>query len=209
MRTRSPLDPTRTPLSILTLTLALVLAVAACEEAPGPGPGSNKPGTARSPQATGSLPDMTGKGLQSAQDQSQAAGFHHLHSHDALGRGRVQALDRNWKVCDQTPKAGKHPTDIKIDFATVKLEEDCPTDDQATEIREPAPTMPDFTGKSVRTARRSLDTSTSLTITDASPEGRLILVESNWQVCTQNPAAGTRLNGQPVTLRAVKFDETC
>jgi len=49
-----------------------------------------------------------------------------LTSHDALGTDRMQVLDRNWKVCSQTPAAGAHSTDTTIDFGTVKLEESCP-----------------------------------------------------------------------------------
>ncbi|MFF5929098.1 Stk1 family PASTA domain-containing Ser/Thr kinase [Streptomyces hydrogenans] len=210
---------------IKTITLiagaALVLTLTACEG--GNKAGSDKPSAARSTEPTavattkapdsdaevGALPDMTGKGLQSAQDQAQAAGFYNLHSHDALGRGRMQALDRNWKVCGQTPAAGEHPADVKIDFASVKLEEDCPGKDQGASRPETANTMPDFSGKSVKVARQALDASTSLTVTDASPAGRMVLMESNWQVCTQEPTAGTKLDGQPVTLTAVKFDETC
>ncbi|MFE7580065.1 PASTA domain-containing protein [Streptomyces gardneri] len=201
---------------------ALTVTLTACEG--GSAASSDKPqatgtSTAPTPVATtkapdadtkpAALPDMTGKGLQSAQDQAQAAGFYNLHSHDALGRGRMQALDRNWKVCGQTPTAGEHPTDIKIDFATVKLEETCPSKDQGSNKPQAGTTMPDFTGKSIKVARQSLDTSTSLTVTDASPQGRMVLMESNWQVCTQEPAAGTKLDGQPVTLTAVKFEESC
>ncbi|MEU4952171.1 PASTA domain-containing protein [Streptomyces lavendulae] len=58
---------------------------------------------------TATLPDLVGKGLQTAQDEAQAAGFHALKSHDALGRDRLQALDRNWKVCTQNPAAGTRP----------------------------------------------------------------------------------------------------
>ncbi|MEV6251421.1 PASTA domain-containing protein [Streptomyces sp. NPDC051742] len=206
----------------LIAAAALTLTLAACEgdnKAGGDKPQAAQttkapaaPATTKAPDAdaeSGSLADMTGKGLQSAQDQAQAAGFYNLHSHDALGRGRAQALDRNWKVCGQTPAAGGHPTDVKIDFATVKLEETCPAADQGVDEPQAGSTMPDFTGKSVKVARQSLDTSTSLTVTDASREGRMVLMESNWQVCAQEPAAGTKLDGQPVTLTAVKFEESC
>lgn len=37
----------------------------------------------------------------------------------------------------------------------------------------------------------------------------MVLVESNWKVCRQSPAAGTKVDGQPVTLEAVKFQEGC
>lgn len=72
------------------------------------------------------LPDLTGQDLQSAQDQAQAAGFYVLTSHDALGSGRMQILDRNWTVCSQTPTAGDRPTDTRVDFGAVKTEESCP-----------------------------------------------------------------------------------
>ncbi|MEU6928780.1 PASTA domain-containing protein [Streptomyces sp. NPDC046374] len=200
---------------------ALVLSLTACEGGSQTGSDTPRPARSTEPTAaattkapdadaeTGTLPDMTGKGLQSAQDQAQAAGFYNLHSHDALGRGRMQALDRNWKVCGQIPAAGEHPTHVKIDFAAVKLEENCPNGDQGSADPQVSAIMPDFTGKSVKVARESLDGSTSLTVTDASPQDRMVIVESNWQVCTQEPAAGTKLEGQPVTLTAVKFEESC
>ncbi|MEU7727550.1 hypothetical protein AB0B78_20275 [Streptomyces sp. NPDC040724] len=73
------------------------------------------------------VPDFAGQVLQSAQDGAQAAGFHLLSSHDALGKNRHQVLDRNWKVCTQTPAAGTATgTGTKIDFGTVKNEESCP-----------------------------------------------------------------------------------
>jgi hypothetical protein len=155
------------------------------------------------------VPDFVGMGLQSAQDKAQELGFFHLTSHDALGRDRMQAFDRNWKVCGQNVKAGTSAsTDTELDFGTVKLAEDCPAKDEKPPAARDGK-MPDFTGKSVKAARGALDSGTSLTVEDASPEGRWVLVESNWQVCTQQPAAGETLNGRPVTFTAVKFGETC
>ncbi|WP_438700706.1 hypothetical protein [Streptomyces antarcticus] len=73
------------------------------------------------------MPSFVGMVLQSAQDGAQAAGFFLLTSHDALGKNRLQVLDRNWRVCTQTPAPGtKTGTDTKLDFGTVKLEERCP-----------------------------------------------------------------------------------
>ncbi|WP_420717851.1 hypothetical protein [Streptomyces antarcticus] len=77
--------------------------------------------------ATAAVPSFVGMVLQSAQDGAQAAGFFLLTSHDALGKNRLQVLDRNWRVCTQTPAPGtKTGTDTKLDFGTVKLEERCP-----------------------------------------------------------------------------------
>ncbi|MGW1145609.1 PASTA domain-containing protein [Streptomyces sp. NPDC002454] len=158
---------------------------------------------------TGRLPDFVGMGLQSAQDKAQELDFFRLTSHDALGRERNQFSDRNWKVCFQSPRPGVHPTDTEVDFGTVKLDETCPASDRGGEVAEATDTMPDFTGKSANVAREALDSSTSLSVEDASGEDRFVLVESNWKVCSQQPSAGTALNGQPVTLRVVKFEESC
>ncbi|MFH8288276.1 hypothetical protein [Streptomyces sp. NPDC018059] len=201
---------TRTAIATL-IAAAGLLALTGCEG--GADTAKDKPAAARdagSDAEKASLPDMTGKGLQSAQDQAQEAGFHGLTSHDALGRDRMQAFDRNWKVCAQEPAAGDHRTDTKVDFATVKLDETCPAKDSvAGEPQAAGAKMPDFKGKAVKVARGALAPGTSLTVNDASGQDRVILMESNWQVCSQRPAAGTKLDGQPVTLDAVKFEESC
>ncbi|MGX1887107.1 PASTA domain-containing protein [Streptomyces sp. NPDC055287] len=201
----------------LALAAAALLTLTACQDTTPSQPDSTREDNAPAPAKPGSsdddaqsaaLPNMVGKGLQSAQDQAQAAGFYLLTSHDSLGRARNQVLDRQWKVCTQTPRAGEHPTDTKVDFGTVKLAEDCPSRDQG-EPKEAGGTMPDFAGKSVKAARQALDSSTSLTVTDSSGESRMVLMESNWKVCGQDPKAGVKLDGQPVTLTAVKFEESC
>ncbi|MFI6525226.1 PASTA domain-containing protein [Streptomyces uncialis] len=153
------------------------------------------------------LPDLAGKGLQSAQDQAKEAGFSRLTSHDALGRGRLQALDRNWKVCGQSPEPGTHPKRTKIDLATVKLAEKCPAKDG--ELQRTRSTLLDFRGKSVRAVRQSLDSSASVTVNDLGGKDRSVVVESNWKVCTQKPAPGSAYAGEPVTLGVVKFGERC
>jgi beta-lactam-binding protein with PASTA domain len=195
---------------------SLITLTTACEDTAGPSgkpappSASDEAGATATPDAEpAQLPDLVGMGLQSAQDKAQSLGFHALASHDALGRGRNQVLDRNWKVCSQKPRPGAHPTRTRIDLGAVKLEETCPAQDEGGTPTTASATMPDFTGKSVKVARRSLDSSTGLRVEDASPDGRIVLVESNWQVCTQDPAPGAPLNGRPVTLTAVKFDEAC
>ncbi|MFF1442426.1 hypothetical protein [Streptomyces sp. NPDC058295] len=155
------------------------------------------------------VPDFVGMGLQSAQDKAQKAGFYGLTSHDALGRDRMQAFDRNWKVCGQNVKAGAvKSTDTQLDFGAVKLAEACPTKDERPPSADGGK-MPDFAGKSVKAARAALDSGTSITVQDALPDDRWVLVESNWKVCTQTPSAGASLSGQPVEFTAVKFEETC
>ncbi|MEU8626358.1 PASTA domain-containing protein [Streptomyces sp. NPDC048669] len=152
--------------------------------------------------------NFIGMGLQSAQDKAQADGFYLLKSHDSAGRDRMQAFDRNWKVCSQNYAAGKTiPADTKLDFGAVKLDESCPAKDQKKPEVEGGK-MPNLSGKSVKAARGALDSGTSITVTDAGQD-RMVLLESNWQVCTQSPSPGTSLNGRPVELTAVKYEETC
>ncbi|MER6036835.1 MULTISPECIES: hypothetical protein [unclassified Streptomyces] len=156
-----------------------------------------------------SVPNFVGMGLQSAQDTAQEQGFYLLKSHDSLGRARMQVFDRDWKVCSQSVRAGKvAATTTVLDFGAVKLAETCPAHDEAAPSTVGG-TMPNFHGKSVKAARQALDSGTSITVTDATGASRWVLMESNWQVCTQKPAAGVKLNGQPVSLDAVKFGEDC
>lgn len=179
----------------------LVWSVSACEELDALG---------RDKQSEeAELPDLVGKGLQTAQDEAQAAGFTNLTSHDALGRGRDQLIDRNWQVCQQEPAAGTVLSDTRIDFATVKLDEECPEDGESKQPPKVESKMVDFTGKSLKAARAALPSNASIDTKDASGEDRAILVESNWQVCGQEPPAGEKYEGQPVRLSAVKFGESC
>ncbi|WP_455754005.1 PASTA domain-containing protein [Streptomyces halstedii] len=175
-------------------------------------PTSEAPAAAPAKETTAEtkvVPNFVGMGLQSAQDTAQAEGFFALTSHDSAGRGRMQAFDRNWKVCSQSMAAGKTiPADTTLDFGAVKLEEECPAAGDAKAPEAAGEKMPNFVGKSVKVARRALDSGTSITVTDVA-EGRMVLMESNWRVCSQAPAPGVALNGQPVKLTAVKFEETC
>lgn len=161
------------------------------------------------PPAAKTVPALVGKGLQAAQDAAQAEGFYNLTSHDSAGRDRMQLLDRDWKVCSQAPKAGTSaPTDTKLDLGAVKVDETCPARDQKPPAKAGA-VMPNFVGKGLNTATEALPSDLSITPTDASGQGRMIIVESNWKVCSQKPSAGTPLSGQPVSFMAVKFGESC
>ncbi|MFF4580117.1 PASTA domain-containing protein [Streptomyces sp. NPDC001373] len=205
--------------TITLFTAATALALTACNpQASGsngkpaaPDAPSQKASSPSAPAAaakTGTLPNLVGKGLQSAQDEAQAAGFHALKSHDALGRDRLQALDRNWKVCSQTPAGGGTvDTGTTIDLGAVKLEETCP----ATDAPAPKPagdTMPDFVGQGMKAVRAALPSNASISVKDA-VQSRMVLQESNWKVCTQDPAAGAALNGRPVSFTVAKIEEAC
>jgi len=174
--------------------------------------GSQPPAPGTSP-VTKAVAGFTGKGLQTAEDDARAAGFRNLASHDATGRGRVQILDIDWKVCFQSPAAGATvSTSTRIDFGVVKLAETCPPADQGraspSPVREGQP-MPDLVGKSLNDALSALPASTSITSTDVSGHHRLVIVPTNWQVCSQQPGPGSQFTGQPVSLGVVKYGERC
>ncbi|MFF8308983.1 PASTA domain-containing protein [Streptomyces lydicus] len=205
----------RRTLAATITAAAACLSLAACN--PAPTGASKASATAGSPTrddaaegSTATLPNLVGKGLQSAQDAAQAAGFYGLDSHDALGRGRMQILDRDWKVCTQKPSPGNAATSVTVDLGAVKLSEDCPGADRgAAEQPKATDTMPDLRGKSVKVARQALESGASITVKDVTGQDRFVVMESNWKVCTQNPVAGAKYSGQPVTFGATKFDEDC
>jgi hypothetical protein len=91
------------------------------------GGGSSDGGSAKS----WTMPDLTGKDLQSAQDAIQSLtndGIYYTDSHDASGQGRNQILDRDWQVCTEDPAPGTKITpDSNIDFGVVRVDtEQCP-----------------------------------------------------------------------------------
>ncbi|WP_329389585.1 hypothetical protein OG625_36650 [Streptomyces sp. NBC_01351] len=112
---------TTVPGPVVTVTAA-AQPQAAVEAKPSDTPAPAQP----TAEATGALPNFVGKELQASQDGAQASGFYLLGSTDATGAGRMQVLDRNWKVCAQSPAPGTHPLTTKVVFDTVKLEERCP-----------------------------------------------------------------------------------
>lgn len=194
----------------LLAVAAFTITLAACGgQQAGTSPSPAHPAQAPAATKAARLPDLVGEGLQSAQDAAQAAGFYNLTSHDALGRDRHQILDRDWKVCSQNPRSGTHDTSTRIDLGAVKLDESCHSSDQGSGQPAAGATMPDFTGKALSTATKALDPSTSVDANDASGQDRMIIIQSDWKVCTQAPNPGTKITGQPVTFSVVKFGETC
>ena len=156
------------------------------------------------------LPDLVGKGLQVAQNRAQAAGFYRLSSHDALGRSRVQVLDRQWKVCFQSPPSGRQSVTVRVNFGTVKLDERCPgTDRRAEPTRKAGRSMPALRGKSAAAAIAALGLDASITWRDGTGEDRTVLLPTNWRICSQVPKPGARYDGVPVTLTVVKYGEKC
>ncbi|MFD3573879.1 hypothetical protein [Streptomyces sp. NPDC058644] len=71
------------------------------------------------------------------------------------------------------------------------------------------PPMPDFRGKGLIRVFSGLDHRTRVDVNDVSGHRRNVLWPPSWKVCTQSPAPGSQLNGQPVTIGVVKKAERC
>jgi beta-lactam-binding protein with PASTA domain len=86
-----------------------------------------KQGKAGDAEETFTMPKVTGMVLQDAQDELQSLDSYLMDQEDAMGWGRMQLLDSNWKVCTQKPAAGKKVSvSTVVKLASVKLCEDCP-----------------------------------------------------------------------------------
>lgn len=76
-------------------------------------------------------------------------------------------------------------------------------------------TMPDEVGKGLQEAQDDIQAASGdplyfTSSTDASGDDRSQIIDSNWQVCSQNVPAGTRADADTdITFDAVKLDEDC
>jgi beta-lactam-binding protein with PASTA domain len=72
------------------------------------------------------MPKVVGMNLQLAQDLLQSKGSYILDQEDFKGLSRLQILDSNWKVCAQSPSAGKRVSaSTMVTLSSVKLAESC------------------------------------------------------------------------------------
>jgi PASTA domain len=72
------------------------------------------------------MPNLVGMNLQFAQDLLQSKGSYLIDQEDFKGLGRFQLIDSNWKVCSQSPSAGKRVlASSVVTLSSVKLSEKC------------------------------------------------------------------------------------
>jgi beta-lactam-binding protein with PASTA domain len=161
-----------------------------------------------SASASSNLPDLRGKGLAWAKAESKNAGFGRVSSHDALGRDRGWHDDKDWMVCFEAPAPGSRKAGTKVELGVVKIEERCPSTDQA--IYKPAvTTMPDLTGKTAFIASKILGKNASVKYLDKSNGHNVGHGLGDWRVCSQAPQPGQTFNGVPVTTLVVPYDDRC
>ncbi|MFJ7077569.1 hypothetical protein [Streptomyces sp. NPDC098781] len=82
--------------------------------------------SAQGRKQTAVLSDSTGRTLDVAQSAARQAGFATVVTHDALGKHRIPFLQKNWRVCRQTPAPGRYEATTPVDFSVVKRGERCP-----------------------------------------------------------------------------------
>jgi hypothetical protein len=192
------------------ITATLVAVAASLSGCTGGGQlGSSTGGTSSgtTAAATRQLPGEVGKGLKYAVDALHGAGFDTFSTHDASGRMRAQVLYTDWKVCFQTPAAAALPTSTRVDFAVVKLVESCPAADEGLVTVTASAVMPDLRGRSARYAADVLGSGAGVSFKTRSGSNAVVLVDSNWEVCSQTPAPGQPYGGVPVTLVVAKYSD--
>lgn len=109
---------------------------------------------------------------------------------------------------DPAPKAPatSQTSDTKQD-SDASAEEDAP----AAEKKAETATLPDVVGQDLQAAQDEAQDAGfyALDDQDASGQNRLQVLDRNWTVCRQEPAAGTHPTDTQVVLYAVKDTETC
>jgi len=171
------------------------------------GPPDRAPGCGVAAE-TGVVPDVGCMDLQLAQDKAQAAGYSHLSSQDATGRGRHQWYDRNWVVISQTPAAGtKAPPGTQLVFRVLAYgDRGAPPVPNRT---RPGP-LPKLLCFDLQEAEDTLQSAgfTRMTSEDATGRGRHSIIDRDWTVTGQAPTpGGTYPKSTKVVLKAVKDGE--
>ena len=148
-----------------------------------------------------SMPDFTGQ-----QDSVAYSNIGDLNASDVMqdgNDGNSNSTD-NYFVCAQNPSPGtKISSDAEVTFIVAPSSGDC----QVNTGR-----MPNLVGMELDLASNLAEAmgSGSPSKTDATSDARTILLDSNWQVCSQSPAQDADLNSDTeVKLYAVKTDENC
>jgi hypothetical protein len=163
------------------------------------------------------VPSVVGQGEAIALKQLDAAGFHHVKTHDALGRDR-SGQAQQWQVCFQLPEPGpsRRPgTHVVLGLA--RTTEGCPPAAlgdrgivRAIHVDDP---LPDFTQPTNWTAYivgEDLGDDASVRFVERSDPGHTIRGNlGDWLVCTQTPAPHQPWHGRPITLAVAHYDRGC
>ncbi|WP_329273688.1 PASTA domain-containing protein [Streptomyces sp. NBC_01451] len=109
------------------------------------------------------------------------------------------------------PDTSSQDTDDRTKQDTTTTETSPETPDSTTEAAPEAATLPDLVGQDLQAAQDEAQAAGFYVLDDqdAGGQNRLQVFDRNWTVCSQDPEPGTHPTDTPVTLYAVKDDETC
>jgi hypothetical protein len=165
---------------------------------------------ARTSPDTLTAPNVVGKRLADAQETLETAGFAKVDADDASSERRIVFNPRNWVVTAQSPAAGVHaPMDSTATLRVVKPSDQA---DQADQGGGPPAkgVLPNVVCMDLQAAEDRLQQAgfTDVRSADGSGQARIQIIDRNWVVTAQSPAAGHR---QPaatrVVLTSVKYGE--
>jgi len=183
------------------------------------------------------MPDVTGQRLDVALSDLDGLGVGE-DAVEIVGGGMFGVIDESgWTVCSQRPAALRAAESVRLvvdrtcpdtHAADAGSSDPAPSEDAsstedgvstssdagADDTRAKSETfrMPQLVGQNLQLAQDKLQARGSYLLDqqDASGLGRLQLLDSNWVVCAQRPAAGKRVAvDRLVTLAAVKIGESC
>lgn len=161
-----------------------------------------------SASAQSTLPNLVGKGLEWAKNEADDAGFGNVETHDALGRDRRWSDDKEWVVCFQTPEAGSQDEDADVELGVVKIDETCPSSDQAV-YKQATTEMPNLKNRTAYMASQILGENASVRFIAREDGDEVDGNLGDWRVCSQEPKAGETFDGVPVTALVVPYEERC
>lgn len=109
------------------------------------------------------------------------------------------------------PDTANQDTNDQTKQDTATAETNTETSDSATDADAETATLPDLVGQDLQAAQDEAQAAGFYVLDDqdASGQNRLQVFDRNWTVCSQDPGPGTHPTDTPVTLYAVKDDETC
>lgn len=113
-------------------------------------------------------------------------------------------------ACEGGATSSDKPDAVVTETATSEPADD--TADAAPEDDAEEVTMPDFVGMQLQEAQDTAQAKGLFMLTshDSTGAGRMQVLDRNWQVCTQDPAAGATVSTDvEVDFGTVKTDESC
>lgn len=153
------------------------------------------------------VPDVLGMRLVDAEAVLGAEGFTTIEAVDASGHGRVVVNPQNWIVKEQLPAPGTNAsTSSRVTLKVAKPSDGAGNDGSPVTYG----VVPDVVCMDLQAAQERLRAAgyTNIRSEDGLGQGRSQIIDRNWVVIAQSPAAGSRKKAEtPIRLTSVKYGE--